>query len=169
VFWIFVVVLFLSLTKSDVIENLTIRQDEAKEKGGLWQTAIVIVLFLVAGGTGYFIRHSALQADISNTPTGATASGTSTSPLGDLTIFKTITQDTLDKLNAGDQSGATTRIGDLEYEWDNAQSRLKAKDKSEWTKMDGKIDTVLRELRAVNPNPVTEKSALRSLLAFISG
>ena len=55
-------------------------------------------------------------------------------------------------LNAGDQSGATARIGDLEYEWDNAQARLKPKDAAAWTEIDGRIDTVLRELRAANPN-----------------
>jgi hypothetical protein len=55
----------------------------------------------------------------------------------------------------------------LEYEWDTAQSRLKAKDKTEWTLIDGKIDTVLRELRSTNPNLVTEKSALEALLTVI--
>jgi hypothetical protein len=77
-------------------------------------------------------------------------------------------QDTLAKLAAGDQSGATTRIGDLEYEWDNAQSRLKSKDHTAWTKIDGKIDTVLRELRAVNPNSASEKAALEALLAELN-
>ena len=78
-----------------------------------------------------------------------------------------ITQDTLDMLNRGEQSKATTRIGDLEYEWDNAQARLKSKDKAAWTMIDGKIDTVLRELRSTSPNPATEKSALEALLAVL--
>ena len=89
------------------------------------------------------------------------------SPLGDLSTFRTITRDTLDKLNAGDQSGATTRISDLEYEWDDAQSRLKSKNRAAWDAIDGKIDTALRELRAVRPSPVTEKSALEALLTVL--
>lgn len=168
-FWIFVVVSYLSLTKRDVIQAVVAKHDESKERGGLWQTAVVVVLFLVAGGTGYFLRHAAIQSDTSDTrsTSGAATSTQATLPLGDMTTFKTITQDTLDKLNAGDQSGATTRIGDLEYEWDNAQSRLRPKDKTAWTKVDGKIDTVLRELRAVNPNTMTEKTALQALLAVL--
>jgi hypothetical protein len=159
------VVTYLSLSKHDVISTrATDQASEAKEKGGLWQTAVVVALFIVLGGTGYFVRHSALQSDASGSPTTL---GSGTSTLGDLSTFKTITQDTLDKLNAGDQSGATTRIGDLEYEWDKAASRLKATDQTGWTKIDGKIDTVLRELRAVNPNPVTEKTALQELLVAL--
>ena len=76
-------------------------------------------------------------------------------------------QDTLDTLNAGDQSGATTRIGDLEYEWDKARGKLQAKSDTEWTKIDGKIDTVLRELRSTSPTPTTEKAALGALLAVL--
>jgi hypothetical protein len=102
--------------------------------------------------------------DTATVSEGQTASA---SPLGDLSLFKTITQDTLDKLNAGDQSGATARIGDLEYEWDKAQARLKAKDGAAWTRIDGKIDTVLRELRSTNPNPTTEKTALEALLGAL--
>jgi len=165
-------VIYLSLTKKDVIENIPIEEEKkiiATEKGGLWQTAVAISIFLIVGITGYHIRHGAIVASAAadTATTAQTASGTTAvpaSPLGDLTIFKTITQDTLDKLNAGDQSGATTRICDLEYEWDNAQSRLKTRDKAAWTVIDGKIDTVLRELRAVHPNIVTKKTALQALL-----
>lgn len=161
-------VIFLSLTKKDVIAS-TEYTDESKEKGGLWQTVIVLALFLVAGGTGYHIRHASLQAEITAPVTTAgTSTQITTSPLGDLTVFRTITQDTLDKLNKGNQSGATTRISDLEYEWDKAQSRLKTKNTAEWNKVDGKIDTVLRELRAVNPNVTTEKSALQALLGTLN-
>ena len=70
-------------------------------------------------------------------------------------------------LEVGDQSGATTRIGDLELEWDNAQARLRPRDKAEWTQIDDKIDTVLRELRATSPDPTAEKAALHDLLAAL--
>ena len=95
---------------------------------------------------------------------GGASSTAQTSPLGDLSTFRTITQDTLDKLNAGDQRGATTRIRDLETEWDKAEARLKPKSPAEWTKIDDKIDAALRQLRAVNPNPANEKTALQDLL-----
>lgn len=40
------------------------------------------------------------------------------------------------------------------------QPVLKARNRAEWTIIDSKIDTVLREFRAVNPNSTTKKEAL---------
>ncbi|HZC90192.1 MAG TPA: hypothetical protein VE400_05900 [Mycobacterium sp.] len=89
------------------------------------------------------------------------------SPLGDLSPFRKITQDTLGLLNAGNQSGATTRVDDLEAEWDNAEARLKPKDKTAWATIGAKIDTVLRDLRATSPKPNSEKAALTNLLTAL--
>ena len=173
------IVTYLSLTKRDVIEKEPKEEikEEIKEdtsRGGLWQTAIVVASLVIVGVIGYHVRQSALQvpaADATNIVGAASSTSTSTpqqvSPLGDLSSFRTITQDTLDLLSAGNQSGATTRIGDLEYEWDNAQARLKSRDATAWTVIDGKIDTVLRELRAVNPNANNEKTALEALLTVL--
>ncbi len=165
-------VAYLSLTKRDVIAAAaTERTDESKEKGGLWQTALVVALFSIIGVTGYQIRHAALLTDNSSstsTSSSSVTTNTGVSLLGDLSTFKIITQDTLAKLNASDQSGATTRISDLEYAWDQAASRLKAKNGTEWTKIDKKIDTVLRELRSTSPNLSTEKSALDALLVVLN-
>ncbi len=173
---ILAIVTYLSITKRDVIASATTSHtDESKEKGGLLQTAIATLLFATLGVVGYQTRHSTLVSDVSATPAvviatkgSTTTSSISASPLGDLTVFRTITQDTLDILNKGDQSGATTRIGDLEYEWDKSQSRLKSKDKTAWTTIDGKIDMVLRELRGVHPDVTTEKSALEALLKTLN-
>ena len=173
---IIAVVIYLSVTKADVITDpptdRTAAKDEPAERGGLWQTVVVVGVLLVAGGAGYYLQKSALAADSSDTsaaaqPNGDGTQSTSGSPLGDLSTFSTISQDSLNMLNAGDQAGATARIGDLEYEWDNAQARLKPKDAAAWTEVDGRIDTVLRELRAANPNTGQEQSALTALLAVL--
>lgn len=83
-------------------------------------------------------------------------------------IFRTITQDTLNLVNSGTLAQAITRIGDLEYEWDNAQSRLKPMSQAKWTEVDSAIDKVLRQLRSVNPNPETCKTALEALLNVLN-
>ncbi len=164
---ILLIVTYLSLTKRDVIAAASLgHKDESKETGGLWHTTIVLGLFILGGGIGYYVLHNKLQTEIS-VPTNKTSTSTFKSPLGDLSTFKTITQDTLNKLNAGDQSGATTRIGDLEYAWDQAQHVLKARNTTEWNNIDSKIDVVLRELRAVKPNTTTEKYALEVLLDLL--
>ena len=175
---IILIVTYLSLTKRDVIlSQLKETKDDTQEKNGIFQTAIVLALFIVLGGMGYNQLRNNIQQQILNTSTtqnnsnsnftSTSTATTFTSRLGDLSLFLTITQDTLDKLNSGDQIGATTRISDLEYEWDKADPVLKAKDKTEWTKIDGKIDKVLRELRAVNPNLGSEKVALQDLIIVL--
>jgi len=174
---IILIVAYLSVTKKDVIENEPkekVIEIERTEKGGVLQTIVVLSLLTIAGFVGYHVQHAALQSEVVHTvvtPQSAVATTTvatvAASPLGDVSVFKTITADTLTKLTAGDQSGATTRIGDLEYEWDNAQSRLKPRNGAAWTLVDGKIDTVLRELRSTKPNVATEKTALQALLAVL--
>lgn len=166
---IFLIVAYLSITKRDVITDATEYKTELKEHGGLGQTIVVVSLIVLASTVAYHDRRLELQAPLPSTAAPVTGGSAHTSPLGDLSTFRTITQDTLDLLNAGKRSGATTRIGDLEYEWDKAQARLKPMDTAAWTKVDGKIDTVLRELRAVSPNMATEKSALQALLAVLDG
>jgi uncharacterized membrane-anchored protein len=177
---------YLAISKADVIsaeaDDPVLEAALTSERGGLWQTVVVLALVLVAGGAGYSVRRSALQADtpepaaaVASMPGGnraapggpGSAPAVAPSPLGHLSAFRTITQDTLGLLNTGDQSGATNRVDDLETEWDNAEARLKPKDKAAWTTIDGKIDTVLRELRATSPNPAGEKAALTALITAL--
>lgn len=88
-------------------------------------------------------------------------------PAADVTNFRTITADTLAKLDAGDQAGATDRIKDLETAWDDGQPTLQPMDGTTWTAIDGRIDTVLKALRASSPDPATEKQALDDLLTAL--
>ncbi|MHA6622383.1 COG4705 family protein [Pseudonocardia sp. DLS-67] len=172
------IVTYLAMTKADVTTNTADAPSRAAERGGTWQTAVVVSLIVLAGATGYFWRTSALAAETSDTTSDTTAAQPATagaqaapaphSPLGDLSTFRVITQDTLGLLDSGDQSGATSRIRDLEIEWDNAEARLKPKNKAAWTEIDDKIDTALRELRRTSPDPNSERTALTQLLAAIS-
>ena len=178
---------YLSVTKADVISAAAARShDTQAERGGLVQTAVVVVVLLVAGVAGYFWRSASLEAEAATesgptvpavgqpapgasqpAPVSAGQPAPAASPLGDLSSFRTITQDTLNRLQSGDQPGATTRIGDLEIAWDNAEARLKPRNKATWTEIDDKIDTVLRELRATSPDPTSEKGALNDLLGVL--
>lgn len=169
---IIAIVTYLAWSKSDVIPASQPPADE-RDSGGLVQTVAVLAVLLAAGGTGYILRTSSLQ-EISPAPVvvtdpataGApgTAAAAPASPLGDLSVFRAITQDTLDLLNRGDQSGATTRVDALEASWDHGEAQLKPRDTAAWTVIDGKIDTVLRQLRSTSPVLETEKTALTDLL-----
>jgi uncharacterized membrane-anchored protein len=182
---IIVIVVYLAISKADVITGSAARNEEAPSRGGLVQTVVVVGLVLVAGVAGYSWRATALQDDTTQSAepavqsaSGGSSPGTSAagqhpaaaaprSPLGDLSAFRVITQDTLDKLDGGDQAGATARVDDLEAQWDNAEARLKPRSKPAWNDVDGKIDTVLRELRSTSPDPTSEKAALTTLLGAL--
>lgn len=170
---IIVTVVFLVMTKRDVITNPEV-DEEADEKGryGIIQVAAVAVLLVMASVGGYYWRQHALQTRPQNEVTGSTGSTTTAnapvSPLGEFSSFKTITQDCLNLVNKGDLAGAKNRVADLEYEWDNAQARLKPMNPTRWTETDAAIDKVLRELRSTNPNTQSCKSALEALLVVLN-
>lgn len=174
-------VVYLSVRKPDVITLPTdpvelARLDEPEtaphhrpesRRTAMIQTAVTLVLVVAVGGWFYAWRSNALEAEAAasvTTTTASTTGGAAASPLGDMSEFIVITQDTLGKLTAGDQAGATTRITDLESAWDNAQATLRRRNPDEWTAVDDRIDTVLRELRSTSPNPATETAALEALL-----
>ena len=98
-------------------------------------------------------------------PPGQTA--TAKFPPTEVTKFRTITADTLAKVQAGDQAGATARVKDLETAWDDDQATLQPMDDTGWTVLDGRIDDVLTALRAENPDPTSEKRALTELLTTL--
>jgi uncharacterized membrane-anchored protein len=172
-------IVYLSVKKPDVITLPTDPIERAKldepetaphhrpetRRTAMIQTAVTLVLVVVLGGAFYTWRTNALNAEAAlPAPASSTTTAVAASPLGDLSAFIVITQDTLDLLNAGKQADATTRITDLESAWDNAQATLKRRNPDAWTAVDDKIDPVLRELRSTSPNPATETAALQALL-----
>lgn len=162
---ILALVTYLTITKADVIAAARVAKSSVEdERGGPRQTVIVVGLVLVVALTGYWMRKNALNSDAS---ASVPAQATQQSPLGDLSAFEVITRDTLNLVDGGNQSGATTRIADLETAWDNSEARLKPKDPTSWHDLDDKIDTVLRELRSTSPQPASEKVALTNLLTAL--
>lgn len=170
---ILALVAYLTVTRADVIEKRkpeAIAEDE--HRGGLWQTATVVCILVVGGLVGYEARHSALQSDSTQSlvVTAVDSSHHVASPIppaGDFTLFSTITKGTLDIVTAGNQQGALKRIGDLEFEWDKAEARLKPKDPVRWKVIDGKIDAALRAVRASRPDFAKEKSTLEAVLKVL--
>lgn len=160
-FLISALVVFLTFTKKDITTEETVRKNEKEDtsKYPVAQTVITLLILISLAGAGYYARQSTLQK---TTSPAASTSG-STSPLGNLSNFKVIVQDTLNLANKNDMTGANKRVNDLEYEWDNAQSRLKPMNGTSWRIVDGKIDKVLRELRSTSPNQQTTKTALQDL------
>lgn len=70
-------------------------------------------------------------------------------------------------MKSGDQSGAASRITDLETAWDDDQGTLQPMDCQTWTYVDQQIDPVLSAVRASNPDQSTEEQSLQALLATL--
>lgn len=90
-----------------------------------------------------------------------------TFPANAVAAYTTIVEDTLAKVQAGDQAGATARITDLETAWDNGRATLEPMNGQVWTVLDGQIDAVLHAVRASNPNSSQENEALTRLLTSL--
>lgn len=85
-------------------------------------------------------------------------------PPAEIAKFRIIAQDTLSKVQAGDQAAATARVKDLETAWDDDEQSLRPMDETAWHALDGQIDSILRALRAGQPDPSTESQSLTALL-----
>ncbi|MBA2953760.1 hypothetical protein GON03_05485 [Nocardioides sp. MAH-18] len=178
---ILVTVVYLSISRTDVIENR-----EARPTGQFVrperQRALTAVLVTVALGTVGLLawanqqpHTSSLEAEgpapsCSGSPVNqdqATQRVASTFPADSVHNYRTITQDTLQLIDSGDQSGAASRVTDLETAWDDDQASLQQMDCQTWTYVDQQIDPVLSAVRASNPDKAHEEAALNALLATL--
>jgi uncharacterized membrane-anchored protein len=170
-------VVYLARTRSDVIQEPertstpTVTTRPARERIMLGYYAAVAVatgaLLVWAAGQ----PHATTAGAASETETGpapltttlAPGQATAHFPPAEVAKFRTITQDTLAKVQAGDQTGATARIKDLETAWDNDQATLQSLDETGWHILDGRIDSALKAVRASTPEPATETQTLTAL------
>lgn len=167
---ILAIILYFTFTKRDVIANTFIEEKQNNEdKGLVVQSLITIALFIIVGLSAYFWRQSQLQKETVQPPVSNESHNNilPLAPLGNLSEFKKITQDTKDLVVSNNMEGAKLRIDDLEHEWDIAQAKLKAMDSKKWTEVDDAIDKVLRQLRAVNPVQKDCQSSLDDLLKVL--
>ena len=173
-------VLYLTRTRADVIEETgrnrqrTVTTIAARERIMLGYYAVVAVatgtLLVWAAGQPH-ATATATENESGGPPVTATLppgqSATVNFPPAEITKFRTIAADALAQVRAGNQSGATARIKDLETAWDDDQPTLQPLDGTAWTVLDGQIDNVLTAVRAGNPDPATEKHTLTALLTSL--
>ncbi|UKS23907.1 hypothetical protein LOZ80_19890 [Paenibacillus sp. HWE-109] len=163
---ILLLVIFLSVTKRDLIPTSAKSATEPKRSGVRWQVIVVVAVLVLAAGTGYNMRHSSLQDAL---PTGSSSNSvTQAFPQDDISNFMKITEDTLSLVQAGNPSAAKTRVSDLETAWDKAAARLKSINKTKWSTVDNAIDNVLRQVRAVHPDATASKASLEALMSLLN-
>jgi len=177
---ILVTVVYLTRTRSDVLEDYDrthtpiVTTTAARERIMLGYYAVVAVV--TAGLLVWAAGQPHPTATANEEETSFTPVVTATLPPGqaiahfppaEIAKLRGIVQDTLAKVQAGDQSGATARIKDLETAWDDDQATLQPLDDTAWHVIDGRIDSVLKALRASTPDPMTETQTLTALLTTL--
>ena len=169
-------VIYLSVRKPDVIENVKVSaevtRDPRRERlmlGYFGVVAVIAVTILVVANSRPHTAFSAQEAATGPVVQLSPADATKNFPAADLAPFAKIATDTLDLVTAGDQTGATARVNDLETTWDDAVPALQLLDDTAWTFLDSQIDHVLTSVRASTPDPAAEKEALTALITSLAG
>ena len=169
-------VVYLSVTRSDVIERDGPSVFRVRSASLPRQRAMVAYFGVVALATGLLLGwanaqpHAAVAAEDDGAAGGSStvqdrpAQGVQAFPSAEITKFRTIVEDTLARVESGDQNGAVSRIADLERAWDDDQSTLQPMDPVAWRYLDGRIDAALTALRTSRPNRGDEQTALTALL-----
>jgi uncharacterized membrane-anchored protein len=169
---------YLTISRADVVTDKPAQPSNAvrgtqREQAMLaYFGAVAIVTGLVLGYAHSQPHAQAAASEDAGATNGPTSSLTPQQaiqhfPAADVAKLRTIVQDTLTKLQANDQHGATTRIKDLETTWDTDQPALEPLDATAWHFLDGEIDTTLTALRATAPDKTAEQAALQTLLSSL--
>ncbi len=157
-------VIYLTLTKKDQMVKRTASEHEKIERSERahisWQITGMVLAILLIAGLGYFMHNDRQQ-------NAAPVIVSSDAPLGDLSEFKKISEDTLSLVQEGKLAEAKTRVGDLEVAWDKSASRLKKMSRDDWSKVDTDIDDVLKQLRAAHQDAKSCESSLNSLIGLL--
>jgi hypothetical protein len=175
-------VIYLSVSRADVIEHQDSRQTGRYAKPER-QRVLGLVMIAVALATGGLLvwanqqpHASALEAEegapscsgSALTQSEASQRVAAKFPAGSVSHYRAITEDTLRLVDSGDQAGATNRVTDLETAWDDDQGSLQGKDCQAWTYVDQQIDPALAAVRASNPDRSSEEQTLHALLQTLS-
>jgi len=167
-------VIYLTVSRADAAERKRLQNAPATKRADrervmlAYFSGVVIVTAIVLGVANAHNDSTASASDETNTKAATvqplTAAAIQHFPPTEIAKLRAITQDTLTKLQAADQSAATARVKDLETLWDTDQASLQPLDSNAWHVLDGEVDTVLTALRAKTPNLATEQNALNALL-----
>ena len=167
---------YLTVSRADTIEAArhpdaaTVASHPARERAMLGYYAAVAVATGVLLAWAAAKPHAPVGAASEEEASPPSASGTvpaqasATFPPAEIAKFRVVTQDTLAKVQAGDQAGATSRIKDLETAWDNDQGTLQPINSTAWSILDRQIDAVLKALRSSSPDANAQTQALTTLL-----
>ena len=169
-------VAYLTVTRADVIEGQAGTRLRIAVQGPVRERILLgYYVALAAGIAGLLIWSAGRPHSAGISEEGADATPLTSTlvpgqaitqfPPAEIAKFRAIVQDTLARVQAGDQSGAKSRITDVETAWDNDESTLKPMDEKAWDVLDHRIDSALKAVRLRHPDAAAETQTLNQLLA----
>ncbi len=153
--------LFFLVTILGLVVYLTMARKIGRVRPNRLVVVTVIVFVLIAGFFWSVLKDSPMRTKTS----AVVQEQTTASPLGDLTPFIKIAEDSLKLVETNDLLNAKSRIKDLEIAWDNAEDRLRPMSPDAWASIDVSIDRVLLKLRASKPDTGACINALKTFIA----
>ncbi|MDR7254789.1 putative membrane-anchored protein [Nocardioides sp. BE266] len=175
-------VIYLSISRADVIEDVEATSyvppsspQRRRATLGVMAAAAVATIGLLTWANAQ--PHQSALADEGPAPScdsgapldqaAATKQVAADFPSSSVNDYRTIVTDTQDLVASDDQSGAQSRITDLETAWDADQGSLQPKNCQAWTYVDTQIDDVLTSIRASSPDQGAEDQAMTALLTTL--
>lgn len=178
---ILAVVLYLSVSKADVIEQAEARAyvpgstpERRRATLGVMVAAAVATVSLLTWTNAQ--PHTSALGEEGPAPScggapldqdQAARQVSADFPADALRSYRAILTDTRSLAAGGDVQGAQTRITDLETAWDDDQGTLQDTNCRAWTYVDTQIDAVLSSVRESHPDRATEDRAIDDLLTTL--
>jgi uncharacterized membrane-anchored protein len=169
-------VIYLSITRVDTVEKVrpavTPPTTPTRQRVMLGYFSAVAVLaagvLVWANTQPHGTAAASREAPAANVTLAPGESATANFPPANISTYRTIVQDTLRLVQAGNTAEAATRITDLETAWDRDQPTLEPLDGTGWAVLDGQIDKALRAVRSASPDPTLQTDALSTLLETLN-
>jgi uncharacterized membrane-anchored protein len=170
---------YLTLTRADVLEKDQQTGGLAVATNPMRERVMLGYYTVVAAGTATLLILTSSAQDQSAatgeeeggapTATAAVSPGqvAATFPKANVANFRRIAGDLLTSVQSGNQTETTAKAKDLETAWDDDEPHLRPLDEAAWHSIDGRIDSVLKAVRASQPDPATETQSTTALLAAL--
>jgi len=102
------------------------------------------------------------------TPPSGMDDGEQQGPLGDLSDYGKLAEESLDALGAGDFTAARAKADEMQSKWRAAAPQLKRKSPEDWKAADAAVEQVVKELHAKTPDKDRSMDALNTLLSTLN-
>ena len=168
-------VVYLSLTKTDVIEGHQHRERTAKYHQPRREWPLVGVMTAAAIAAGILLNWASAQPHANAAAEGegpnpaeanvhlTSKQATAHFPKADVARFRTLVRGMDADLVKGDQAGLNSAVDAYEKAWDDDQTKLEPLDGKAWAFIDSQNDALFTSVRDTK-DPAAEKQAVQALL-----